>query len=122
MEQHLLTIVPSTRVEPAPNALVHALQEACAMRARLILLGTKGTFRYLHGPEAVNRYIPDQYMAAARAGLLYIEPQQPPLRAFAPALDELTGLPLLMEEYTHAFAKRSFAGTAALTPPPALLP
>jgi hypothetical protein len=123
METHLLTIVLSTRVEPSPNALVHALQEACERKARLILLGTRGTFRYLQGTEHVNRFNPEQYMAAARAGLLYLEPLRTPLRAFSPALDTASGLPLLMEEYAMAFAKRSHAGPASLQQPQsALLP
>jgi hypothetical protein len=123
MESLLLSILVSTRVEPVPDVLVHALKDAAEQRARLILLGTRGSLRYLHGAREVNRYDPDQYMAAARAGLLYLQAQDPPVLAFSPALDAATGLPVLLEGYELAFAKRSHAGTLTRsTQQPSLMP
>lgn len=109
MEKHLITMTIRTRVEPGEEqkAMIHAAESKHA----LVLLGPKGSRRFLIGHEQVGRYRPDQYAAAARLGMLYVQPLDGGERsAFAPSLDEGTGLPLLMEDYDTAFARRSKEG------------
>lgn len=111
MEKHLITITVRERVEPDPNAVVRATTNAQQMKWKLWLLGGKGSRRCLQGQQVI-KYTNDQYMQAARAGLLYSErePEVSELWAFSPHLDGHTGLPQLMEPYDFAFAKRSPEG------------
>lgn len=109
MEKHLITMTIRTRVEPGEEqkAIIHAAEEKIA----LVLLGTKGSSRTLIGLEQVGKYRPDQYAVYARMGLLYVQPLSGAERqAFAPALDEKSGLPVLLQDYHEAFAMRSKEG------------
>lgn len=112
MEKHLITMTIRTRVEPGEEqkAMIHAAESKHA----LVLLGPKGSRRFLIGQDQVGRYRPDQYAEAARRGMLYVQPLDGGERsAFAPNLDPETGLPLLMEDYDTAFARRSKEGVVA---------
>ena len=118
MEKHLITMTIRTRVEPGEEqkAMIHAAEGKHA----LVLLGTKGSRRILVGQEQVGKFRPDQYAQAARLGLLYVQALDGAERtAFAPELDPGTGLPLLMEDYDTAFARRSKEGVVATEPEPA---
>lgn len=120
MEKHLLTITIRTRVEP--EHVVKALSDAVNMKAALWLLGPRGSRRRLQGHQQVNQWRPDQYQEAARRGLLYLEPEASEAWAFCPDLDATTGLPLLLEAYDLAFAKRSPEGPQAKEPEAAQSP
>lgn len=108
MEKHLIHLTTCTRIEGEPNAVTRALVSATEMKTCLWLLGRKGSKRRLQGAQVAALGTPQQYTKAAEEGLLYEEGSEG--WAFAPELDESTRLPLLMERYDEAFAKRSYAG------------
>lgn len=119
MEKYLTRMMVSKQVEAEPNKVTKAIMDALNCKSALWLLGTKGSRRRLQGP-VVNNYMPDQYMAVAKAGLLYCEDLEERF-AFAPELDSQK-LPLLMEDYDGAYSRRSLAGvTAVAEPQPTLL-
>lgn len=118
MDPYLITMTVSERVEADPNAVTRACVDAQNMKATLWLLGTTGSRRQLQG-EQVTRFLPDQYMAAAKAGLLYVQ-RTDPRWAFCAGFDMQTGAPSLMEKYDDAFARRSYAGTAKISETPTL--
>lgn len=115
MEQHLIRMTIHHRVEPDANAVVRACVDAQNMKTRLCLMGPKGSMRYLQGPQVAQMANPQQYLTAAQGGFLYVEVEQP-VFAFAPALDPTSGLPVLLDGYEDAFAKRSYEGRAADPP------
>ncbi|MBL8002867.1 MAG: hypothetical protein JNL05_13000 [Flavobacteriales bacterium] len=118
MEKYLLTITVRVRIAPDPNQVVKATTEAAAMKAKLWVLGAKGSRTCLQGDQVAKFGQPERYMKFAEAGLLYVEldpsayPDKSVLWAFAPTLDSATGLPTLMERFDHAFAKRQPDGQA----------
>ncbi len=118
MEKHLIILTVCTRVEPDVNVVTKALELTRNLKARLWLLDSQGGRRALQGDQVLHLN-PGDYTVAAQNGLLYIEldatayPSRGPKWAFAPALDEGSGLPLMMERYEEAFVKRSYAGTGA---------
>ncbi len=120
MEKYLISLTIRVRVEPDPNEVVRATTNAQAMKWRLLLLGTKGSYRMLQG-EQVTAFSNANYMEAAKAGLLYVElePEISQRRAFSPEIDKATGMPLLLERYEDAFARRQQDGAV---PPQAKLP
>lgn len=108
MDPYLITITIRQRVEAEPNAVVRACIEARNLKATLWLLGTTGSRRALQG-EQVARFNPEQYMQAAKAGLLYLTQEE--RWGFCAGFDAKTGAPSLMERYEDAFARRSYAGS-----------
>jgi hypothetical protein len=92
--------------------VVRAATNAQQGKWALWVLGTKGSLRRLQGQQVATFGTSDKYMAYAKAGLLYAElaPEQGDRLAFSPQVDKATGLPLLLENYEHAFAKRSPEG------------
>lgn len=101
MEKHLHFITTCIQVEPEVNDIVRTLEHIRDGKAAAVLLGRKGSLRRVTN---ANTYTHEQLMAAAREGLLYREQHR--AKAFSPALDNITGLPLMMEEYDDAFLKR----------------
>lgn len=101
MEKHLHFITTCIQVEPEVNDIVRTLEHIRDGKAAAVLLGRKGSLRRVTN---ANTYTHEQLMAAAREGLLYRVDRR--AKAFSPTLDTDTGLPLLMEEYDHAFRKR----------------
>lgn len=114
MEQLLISLTIRTRVEPDPNAVVRALERATNLRGKLWVLGAKGSRRTLQGQQVNAFGEPERYMQYAKAGLLYYEPEHEHAEqwAFSPGTDAGTQLPLLLERYDVAFAKRSYVGEA----------
>lgn len=112
MDPYLISLTVLTRVAHEPNAVVKALETAVNVKGSLVLLGTKGSMRKLQGHQVNLFGSPERYMQYAEHGLLYLELDGPPRYAFAAELDGQTGLPLLMECYNDAFARRSYAGAA----------
>lgn len=108
MDKYLVSLKVCTRVEPEE---CHRKVIACSEgRVRLWLLGTKGSRRTLCGHTDANRYRPDEFAVAARAGLLYWEPVDTlDDWAFADAVDA-QGMPKDLKPYEHAFALRSKEG------------
>jgi hypothetical protein len=97
-------------VEADPNAVVRACVAAKNLQATLWILGTSGKRYALHGPD-VDRYTNEQYMTAAKQGMLYVSDGD--IWGFCADFDRDTGAPVLMEKYQDVFARRSKAGPQA---------
>ena len=115
MQPILIAMTIHHQVEAEVNAVIRACTDAQNMKTRLCLLGPKGSMRYLQGAQVGHMAKPEQYLKAAQGGFLYTT-EDKVVFAFAPALDPTSGLPVLMEGYEDAFAKRSYAGRAAAAP------
>ena len=115
MEQTLITLTIRTRVEPDPNKVLKVVLAAKDHKGRLWVLGQSGSRRALQGSQVDAFGTSERYMKAAQYGLLYYEalPEQSEVWAFAPGVDPGTKLPVLLERYDVAFAKRSHEGAAA---------
>lgn len=117
MEPYLVTVTTRMQVPGDPNAVIRAVRDAQNMKAKLWLLGTKGSRRCLQGQQVVH-FTTEQFTKAAAGGWLYIEYEADTTWCFAPGLDE-NGLPQLLDKYEDAFARRSYAGPTKPAPPPA---
>lgn len=106
MEQHLITMTVYDRVPADPNAIIRALVKLRDGKGSLFLLGRKGS---MHVVPDEHKYTHEQLHKAAQEGLLYTEHHK--AMAFAPGLDNFTGLPLLMDEYQEAFRRRQLDNT-----------
>lgn len=107
MEKHLITLLIMTQVQPDQNAVIRLAERVHKGESRAVLVGRKGSWHEVNVAFLVK--VPnEQLMAAAREGLIY--EQTSVQHAFSPDLDASTGLPVLMERYDHAFAKRQLSG------------
>lgn len=111
MDPHLINMTILDRVDADVNEVIRASVAAGEGKTRLCVLGTKGSYRYLQGEQVAKLATTEKYLLAAQQGLLYVE--RTTQMAFAAALDNDSGLPVLLENYDDAFRKRSYAGTAS---------
>lgn len=109
MDQHLLAITYLRRLTWAE--LKPVLPK---MDGKLMLLGKKGSRKYI--PHC-NVATPEQWQQACDQGLVYLDWRHE--WAFAPHLDDTTGLPLLMVPYAEAFKRLQAPAEAGAPQPPA---
>ena len=117
MEEYLIAMNIRKRVSADPNDVVRAVRDASETKARLYMLGTKGSLRCVTGDKVQQLATSQQYQVVAEKGLLYVEYDTDAELAFSPALDAETKLPVIMERYDVAFAKRMPEGLALLNKP-----